>query len=413
MANKVPPLTYKVIAECSSSKARAGLMVLRHSEVNTPVFMPVGTQGTMKSILPDQLIDLNCQIMLSNTYHLGLRPGIDVLKKAGGLHKFMSWPRAILTDSGGFQMVSLLQLAEITEEGVNFRSPFDNSECMLTPEHSIEIQNAIGADIMMQLDDVVKTTTTGPRVKEAMHRTIRWVDRCIKAHARDDDQSLFPIVQGGLDPELRKKCVNGLMERKVRGYAVGGLSGGESKDEFWRTVHTCTDLLPKDKPRYLMGVGFAADLVVCVALGIDMFDCVFPTRTARFGCALVMEGQLNLKNKKYALDMRPIDEDCECSTCKLYTRSYLHHIATMESVSCSLLSVHNVAFQLRLMRAMRKAIEQDQFPGFVKDFMSKHFVNEPVPKWIREALAAVNIQLPDDNEVENDEKKPKRVSESQ
>ena len=394
-AGKVPPLTYKVIAECSVSKARAGLMTLRHSEVNTPVFMPVGTQGTMKGILPDQLIDLNCQILLGNTYHLGMRPGIETLKKAGGLHKFMGWPRAILTDSGGFQMVSLLQLAEIDENGVNFRSPFDNSECMLTPEHSIEIQNAIGADIMMQLDDVVKTTTTGPRVEEAMHRTIRWVDRCIKAHARDDDQSLFPIVQGGLDKELRKQCVAGLMERQVRGYAVGGLSGGESKDEFWRTVHTCTDLLPNDKPRYLMGVGFAADLVVCVALGIDMFDCVFPTRTARFGSALVMHGQLNLKQKKYALDMRPIDEDCTCSTCKLYIRSYLHHIVTFESVSCSLLSIHNIAFQLRLMRLMREAIQQDKFPAFVQDFMKKHFVNEPVPKWIREALAAVKIEVPE------------------
>lgn len=393
---KVPPLTYKVMAECSSSKARAGLMTLRHSEVNTPVFMPVGTQGTMKGILPDQLIDLNCQILLGNTYHLGMRPGIETLKKAGGLHKFMSWPRAILTDSGGFQMVSLLQLAEIDENGVNFRSPFDNSECMLTPEHSIEIQNAIGADIMMQLDDVVKTTTTGPRMEEAMHRTIRWVDRCIAAHSRDDDQSLFPIVQGGLDEELRKQCVAGLMQRQVRGYAVGGLSGGESKDEFWRTVHVCTDLLPKDKPRYLMGVGFAADLVVCVALGIDMFDCVFPTRTARFGSALVMQGQLNLKQKKYALDMRPIDEDCDCSTCKLYTRSYLHHIVTFESVSCSLLSIHNIAFQLRLMRLMREAIQRDEFPQFVRKFMATHFANEPVPNWIKEALAAVNIELSED-----------------
>lgn len=213
-----------------------------------------------------------------------------------------------------------------------------------------------------------------------------------------------------MDTELRKQCVAGLMERNVRGYAVGGLSGGESKDEFWRTVHTCTDLLPKDKPRYLMGVGFAADLVVCVALGIDMFDCVFPTRTARFGCALVMHGQLNLKQKKYALDMKPIDEDCDCSTCKLYTRSYLHHIVTIESVSCSLLSVHNVAFQLRLMRAMRAAIERDQFPVFVKDFMAKHFVAEPVPKWIREALAAVNIKLPEETKETSDDKDPKRVS---
>lgn len=395
-ASKVPPLTYKVLAECSVSKARYGIMSLRHADVALPIFMPVGTQGTMKGVLTDQLIDLDCHILLGNTYHLGMRPGIETLKKAGGLHEFMSWPRAILTDSGGFQMVSLLQLAEIDENGVNFRSPFDNSECMLTPEHSIEIQNAIGADIMMQLDDVVKTTTTGPRVEEAMHRTIRWVDRCIKAHARDDDQSLFPIVQGGLNPELRKQCVEGLTKRHFRGIAVGGLSGGESKAEFWRTVHTCTDLLPKDKPRYLMGVGFAADLVVCVALGIDMFDCVFPTRTARFGSALVMSGQLNLKQKKYALDMRPIDEDCQCSTCKLYTRSYLHHVVTVESVACSLLSVHNIAFQLRLMRQMREAIERDEFPQYVRSFMAVHYAHEAVPKWIREALAAVNIELPED-----------------
>lgn len=192
----------------------------------------------------------------------------------------MGWDRGLLTDSGGFQMVSLLQLAEITEEGVNFKSPFDNSQCLLTPEHSIEIQNTIGADIMMQLDDVVKTTTTGPRVEEAMHRTIRWLDRCIEAHSRDDDQSIFPIVQGGLQADLRDQCAKALLKRNVRGFAVGGLSGGESKDEFCRTVSLCTDLLPKIKPRYLMGVGFASDLVVCVALGIDMFDCVFPTRTA-------------------------------------------------------------------------------------------------------------------------------------
>ncbi|EDX03315.1 GD23082 [Drosophila simulans] len=356
--SQIPPLTYKVVAECSVSKARAGLMTLRHSEVNTPVFMPVGTQGTLKGIVPDQLIELNCQILLGNTYHLGLRPGIETLRKAGGLHKFMGWPRAILTDSGGFQMVSLLQLAEIDEHGVNFRSPFDNSQCMLTPEHSIQIQNAIGADIMMQLDDVVKTTTTGPRVEEAMERTIRWVDRCIEAHARDDDQSLFPIVQGGLDVPTSR----------------------------------ATD-----------GRGFCGGSGVCVALGIDMFDCVFPTRTARFGCALVDSGQLNLKQPKYKLDMEPIDKDCDCSTCKRYTRSYLHHIATNESVSSSLLSIHNVAYQLRLMRSMREAIQQDEFPKFVADFMARHFKAEPVPAWIREALSAVNIQLPADPERSDDQ----------
>lgn len=192
----------------------------------------------------------------------------------------MGWDHGLLTDSGGFQMVSLLQLAEIDENGVNFQSPFDGSQKLLTPEHSIEIQNSIGADIMMQLDDVVKTTTTGPRVEEAMNRTIRWLDRCIDANTRNEEQSIFPIVQGGLDEGLRKKCADGLLQRDVRGFAVGGLSGGESKNEFCKTVSLCTDLLPKTKPRYLMGVGFACDLVVCVALGIDMFDCVFPTRTA-------------------------------------------------------------------------------------------------------------------------------------
>lgn len=326
-----------------------------------------------------------------------MRPGLEVLRKAGGLHKFMGWPNSLLTDSGGFQMVSLLKLAEIDENGVNFESPYDKSKCMLTPEESIKIQNVIGADIMMQLDDVVKTTTPNlDRVEEAMNRTIRWLDRCISADSRNDEQSIFPIVQGGLIPDLRRQCVNGLLKRNVRGYAVGGLSGGESKDEFWRTVDICTDLLPENKPRYLMGVGFAADLVVCVALGIDMFDCVFPTRTARFGCALVRSGQLNLKQKKYALDMDPIDKNCTCTTCQTYTRSYLHHIVTVETVACTLLSVHNVAFQLRLMNDIRDAIQADQFPQFVKDFMGEHFQGTSVPRWIRESLDKVGIDLPVD-----------------
>lgn len=256
-AVKTPPLAYQVISKCSTTKARVGNLLLPHSNVDTPVFMPVGTQGTLKGILPDQLLSLNCQILLGNTYHLSLRPGTEVLKKAGGLHKFMGWNRNILTDSGGFQMVSLIALSEITEEGVKFRSPFDDTtECMLTPEHSIQIQNIIGADIIMQLDDVVKTVTVGPRVEEAMHRTIRWIDRCIEANERNDDQNIFPIVQGGLNPELRKKCVSELIKRDVRGFAVGGLSGGESKNDFWKTVHLCTDLLPDDKPRYLMGKFF-------------------------------------------------------------------------------------------------------------------------------------------------------------
>lgn len=368
-------------------------MTLPHHDVETPVFMPVGTKGTIKGILPQQLEELNCQIILGNTYHLGTKPGIDILKKAGGLHKFMSWPRALLTDSGGFQMVSLLELAEITERGVIFKSPYDGSECMLTPEHSTEIQNAIGADIMMQLDDVVHSTTTGPRVEEAMERTTRWLDRCLGAHSRDHDQTIFPIVQGGLDPSLRKESAHKQIQRNSRGFAIGGLSGGESKHDFWKMVHLSTDLLPKNKPRYCMGVGFAEDLVVCCALGVDMYDCVFPTRTARFGCALVDEGQINLRLVTYEKDFNPIDSECTCSTCKRYTRAYLHSIVTSETVACHLVSVHNLAYQMRLMRRIRSSIMEDKFPSFVRSFMKTRYKDGCYPTWIVDALGAVGITL--------------------
>ncbi|KAL4219385.1 Queuine tRNA-ribosyltransferase catalytic subunit 1 [Mactra antiquata] len=387
-------LTFKVIAECSTTKARVGKMTLPHNEVNTPVFMPVGTQGTLKSMLPEQLKELDCRIMLSNTYHLGNRPGAELLEKAGGLHKFMNWDRNLLTDSGGFQMVSLLKLAEITEEGVKFESPYDGSEMMLTPEKSIEIQNAIGADIIMQLDDVVHSTTTGPRVEEAMYRTIRWLDRCLKAHKRPHDQNIFPIVQGGLDAELRKKCAQELTKRDVAGFAIGGLSGGEEKCYFWRMVDVSTDHLPSQKPRYLMGVGFAEDLVVCSALGCDMYDCVFPTRTARFGNALVPTGSLNLKHKSFSNDYRPIDESCECSTCKQYTRAYLHMVAqTTSPVTCTLLTVHNVAYQLNLMRSIQNSIKEDKFPDFIKRFFHVRHPDGHYPEWAVEALKKVNVNL--------------------
>ncbi|XP_011700142.1 PREDICTED: probable queuine tRNA-ribosyltransferase [Wasmannia auropunctata] len=393
MANRKAPLIFEVLAECETTKARTGRMTLVHHHVDTPVFMPVGTQGTLKGLLPQQLEQLDCQIILGNTYHLGNRPGADILRKAGGLHKFMNWKRALLTDSGGFQMVSLLQLAEITEEGVKFKSPYNESECMLTPEHSIQIQNAIGADIVMQLDDVVKSTLTGPRVEEAMHRTIRWLDRCLSAHERPDEQSIFPIVQGGLDPELRSECARQLIKREVNGYAVGGLSGGESKDDFWRMVHLSTNILPRSKPRYLMGVGFAVDLIVCSALGIDMYDCVFPTRTARFGCALVKTGQISLRQAQYKKDSRPIDELCECSTCRTYTRAYLHQIATVETVSCHLLTVHNIAFQMKLMQDIRSSIKEQRFPRFIRDYMLTVYPNKDYPEWIVNALQAVNVTL--------------------
>ncbi|KAI5641585.1 queuine tRNA-ribosyltransferase domain-containing protein [Phthorimaea operculella] len=387
-------LTFQVQSECTVSKARAGLMKLPHYNVKTPVFMPVGTQGTMKGLLPEQLEELDCEIILGNTYHLGNRPGTEVLKKVGGLHKFMGWNRALLTDSGGFQMVSLLKLAEITEEGVKFKSPYDDSEIMLTPEKSIEIQNCIGADIIMQLDDVVQTTHHDPhRIKEATERTSRWLDRCIKAHQRPGEQSIFPIVQGLLDPELRLQSAKEHMSKDVNGFAIGGLSGGEAKQDFWPMVKLGTDHLDRNKPRYLMGVGLAIDLVVCVALGVDMFDCVFPTRTARFGCALVTKGQLNLKQKQYETDLNPIDSDCSCSTCVNYTRAYLHCIVTVETVACHLISVHNIAFQMRLMRNMRESIMNGTFPQFVQKFVDEVYPGGNYPIWVVNALSSVGINI--------------------
>ncbi|KAL3677983.1 hypothetical protein R1sor_020939 [Riccia sorocarpa] len=384
-------LQFEVLAR--SKLARASRLTLPHHVVQTPMFMPVGTQGVIKGITNDQLEDLGCQIILANTYHLALRPGADLIDQIGGLHKFMNWPRALLTDSGGFQMVSLLHLADITEEGVTFQSPVDGTPMLLTPEESIQIQNKIGADIIMALDDVVKTTTVGPRVEEAMHRTIRWIDRCIAAHSRPTEQNLFGIVQGGLDPKLRDQCVEGLVERNLPGYAIGGLSGGEDKDSFWRIVAQCTAKLPEDKPRYVMGVGFPLDIVVCSALGADMYDCVYPTRTGRFGSALVPEGVLKLTNANMANDNRPLDESCSCMVCKKYTRSYLHTVVTKEAIGSQLVSYHNIAYMMKLSKDMHTSILEGRFPEFVQEFLQKQFPNGDVPKWVRNAMEVAHIDI--------------------
>jgi len=391
-----PALTFELLAKCSTTKGRVSKICLPHAAVDAPVFMPVGTQGTLKGLVPVQLKDLGCQIMLSNTYHLGTRPGPDILDKCGGLHNFMSWDRALLTDSGGFQMVSLLKLAEITEDGVNFESPYDGSKKLLTPEESIRIQNCIGADILMQLDDVVSSTVTGPRVEEAMWRSIRWLDRCILAHKRPEQQNLFAIVQGGLNEKLRRVCAEEMIKRDTPGYAIGGLSGGEAKDDFWKMVTISTDLLPPTKPRYCMGVGHAVDLVVCVALGVDMFDCVFPTRTARFGVALVPTGALRLKKAQFATDTAPIDSDCTCFTCKTHTRAFLHTIVTRETVACHYLTMHNVAYQLRLMQGIRDAITTDTFPAFIQSFMDTMYPDKKFPSWAVDALSSVGVFLKTD-----------------
>ncbi|KAG6784305.1 hypothetical protein POTOM_009996 [Populus tomentosa] len=363
------------------NRARAARLTLPHFVCQTPLFMPVGTQGTIKGLTTNQLEEIGCQIILGNTYHLALRPTSELIDELGGLHKFMNWPRAMLTDSGGFQMVSLLHLADITEKGVTFQytavlvlfnqgfiflvqSPVDGKPMLLTPEESIQIQNRIGADIIMALDDVVKTTITGPRIEEAMYRTLRWIDRCISAHKKPNEQNLFGIVQGGLDPVLRDICVRGLVERNLPGYAIGGLAGGEDKDSFWRVVAQCTALLPEDKPRYVMGVGYPLDIVVCSALGADLYDCVYPTRTARFGTALIPEGVLKLKHKAMAEDTRPIDPTCSCMVCKNYTRAYIHCLVTKDAMGSQLLSYHNLHYMLQLSRDLHSSIIEERFPEY-------------------------------------------------
>ena len=388
-------LSLKIEGTCSTTKARVCTLTLPHNTFQTPIFMHVGTQGTIKGVTTKQLNDLGVPIILGNTYHLGHRPGPNAVDAAGGLHKFMNWDKAILTDSGGFQMVSLLKLANFTEEGVKFQSPHNGSEMMLTPEHSMAIQNALESDIMMQLDDVVSVLTKGERMHEAMKRSTRWLDRCQTAHQKVTKQNLFGIIQGGLEPEWRLQSLKEMISRDCPGYAIGGLSGGEEKADFWRTVSLCTDHLPKNKPRYLMGVGYQIELVVCSALGCDMYDCVFPTRTARFCSALVRTGQLQLKSKQYADDDQVIDKDCSCFTCKTYTRAYLHFLLNEDTTGVILLTIHNIAYQLRLMSDIRNSIMQDKFPDFIRNFFLTLFPDKNYPSWAVNALLSVGVKLLD------------------
>jgi queuine tRNA-ribosyltransferase len=365
--------------------------------------MPVGTKGTIKGLTTDQMTSesaMNPEIVLGNTYHLAYQPGTPLVAEMGGLHEFMNWPNCLLTDSGGFQMVSLLKFAEITEKGVKFASPIDGSEMMLTPEQSIQCQNEIGADIMMQLDDVVSSVNPDEaRFKEAVQRSVRWLDRCIAAHSRPTEQNLFAIVQGGLDVTpggMREYCIEEMVKRNLPGYAIGGLAGGEDKDKFWRVVEHNARLLPSDKPRYLMGVGYPLDLVVCVALGVDMFDCVYPTRTARFGVALVSTGTLRLKASEFRTDLSPVDPDCDCSCCAAYSKAAMHAMfKDNNALSSQLLTTHNVAYMMRLMRTMRIAIAggKDSHVKYIQTFLSNMFPEGDVPMWVVDALASVDITV--------------------
>ncbi|KJZ72994.1 Putative queuine tRNA-ribosyltransferase [Hirsutella minnesotensis 3608] len=389
-----PALTFELIAKCSTTRARASILTLPHGPVQLPIFMPVATQASLKGITPQQLEETSCVLCLNNTYHLGLKPGQQVLDAVGGAHKFQGWNHNILTDSGGFQMVSLLKLAKITEEGVRFLSPHDGSPMLLTPEHSISLQNSIGSDIMMQLDDVLVTTSPDKaRMREAMERSVRWLDRCIAAHMKPETQNLFCIIQGGLDLDMRRECTEAMLARNTPGIAIGGLSGGEAKDDYCRVVATCTALLPDLKPRYVMGIGYPEDLVVSVALGADMFDCVWPTRTARFGNAVTKKGVLNIRNAKFANDFGPIEPGCECACCKQgeggmgITRAFVHHNASKETVAAHLLTIHNVWYQLNLMREVRQSIIEDRFPAYIREFFGGLYSSKTdYPGWAVTAL---------------------------
>ncbi|KAF2805828.1 queuine tRNA-ribosyltransferase [Mytilinidion resinicola] len=395
-----PALSYELLAKCSVTKARAAILHLPHGPVPLPIFMPVATQASLKGLTPEQLEETGCRLCLNNTYHLGLKPGQATLDAIGGAHKFQSWPHNILTVS--FQMVSLLKLAKVTEEGVKFLSPHDGTPMLLTPEHSISLQNSIGSDIIMQLDDVIATTSPDlARMEEAMDRSVRWLDRCIKAHKYPERQNLFCIIQGGLDLDLRKRCTKEMVERDTPGIAIGGLSGGEEKAAYCKVVDTCTSLLPEKKPRYVMGVGYPEDLVVSIALGADMFDCVWPTRTARFGNAITSTGVLNLRNASFQNDFNPVEEGCTCVCCRPkekgglgITRAYIYHVAAKETAGAHLLTIHNVQYQLNLMKRARHAILEDKYPAFVKDFFGKVYSDKTnFPVWAVEALKGVGVDL--------------------
>lgn len=366
-------IKFELIKECKQSGARLGKLHTPHGTIETPIFMPVGTQATVKAMTPEELKEMEAQIILSNTYHLYLRPGHELVEKAGGLHKFMNWDRPILTDSGGFQVFSLGDLRKITEEGVEFRSHLDGSKHFLSPEKAIEVENALGADIIMAFDECAPYPADRKYVKNSLERTTRWAKRCKEAHKNPDTQALFGIVQGGMYRDLREQSAAEIIALDFPGYAIGGLSVGEPKELMYEVLDYTAPLLPKDKPRYLMGVGSPDDLLEGVIRGVDMFDCVLPTRIARNGTAMTSRGKVVIKNAKYFDDFSPLDPECDCYTCKNYTKAYLRHLyKANEILSSRLMSTHNLHFLIRLMKDVRQAIMEDRLLDFKAEFYQKY-----------------------------------------
>jgi queuine tRNA-ribosyltransferase len=357
----------------ASGDARAGRVTTPHGRFNTPAFMPVGTHGAVKALTPDQVRATGSEIVLANTYHLALRPGEGLVEKLGGLHGFMRWDGPILTDSGGFQVFSLPS-AEISDRGVRFKNEVTGDSIDLTPERSIEIQNALGADIIMAFDECTPYPATKERAATGVRRTLSWIERCLRAHKRSDDQALFGIVQGSVYPELRSACAQSLVALDLPGYAIGGVSVGEGHELLCDVTSRTAPLLPEDKPRYLMGVGLPNDLLASIGYGIDLFDCVIPTRYARSATVFTVRGRIRLTNRRYRRDGYPIDPSCDCATCSSgFSRAYLHHLfAANEVLSAILCSAHNVRFYQRLMQRAREAITGGSYAEFRQEFLEEY-----------------------------------------
>jgi len=361
---------FEVLKKDNNSRARLGRCHTAHGVFHTPAFIPVGTQATVKAMTPEELRDLGAEIILSNTYHLYLRPGHERIRRLGGLHRFMHWEHPLLTDSGGFQVFSLNSLVKVSEEGVEFKSHLDGSRHFITPEKAIAIQEALGADIIMCLDECTPYPASHEEAECSLQRTLKWSRRCRESH-RASHQALFGIVQGGMYSDLRQKGVEVLVEIGFDGYALGGLSVGENKESMARVIGETAPLLPENLPRYVMGLGMPGDMIEAVREGVDMFDCVLPTRNARNGMLFTRSGKMAIKNAKYAEDPSPIEPGCPCYTCRNYSRAYLRHLYFAEEIlAFRLNTIHNLHFYLTFMREMRQAIAEDRLDGFIQDFNS-------------------------------------------
>ena len=371
---------FRITAKDSKTSARTGVLKLAHGEVQTPCYMPVGTQASVKALSPEDVLACGSEILLANTYHLMLRPGAALIEKAGGLHSFMHWDKPILTDSGGFQVFSLADLRQITEEGVSFQSHLDGSKWHMTPESATALQHQIGADIIMAFDECIPYPSSEEYVDQSVERTTRWAQRCLETHlkaGKSDRQSLYGIVQGSNFPHLREKSAKQLLALDFPGYAIGGVSVGEPKEVIYGVVEKTAPYLPQEKPRYLMGVGTPEDLWECVERGMDLFDCVMPTRIARNGTALTRKGRVILKNAQYAEDFSPLDPQCACECCRFYSKAYLRHLFQAEELLVlRLVSLHNLQFMTDVTKMIREAVQKGNFTEAKKQFLKDYFGNK-------------------------------------